>query len=128
MLEEKIERLVAETIKLREAVERNTAAQGGTAGSAAGKPAAAAGKPAAAAGKPKKSKFDANAIKAAVIKVKDEVSQEAAQEIIRNAGATGLAELITMTDKFDDVMAACEAAIEGGGEDAVEDDDGLSGL
>jgi adenylosuccinate synthase len=118
MLEDKIERLTAEIIKLREALEKKAGSTGeGTGAATADK---AAGKKAAA----KKSKYTAEQVKAAVVKVKDEISKEKAQEIIKGAGAAGLAELITQTDKFDDVMAACEAAhAEAAGGD--EDDDDL---
>lgn len=127
MLEEKIERLTSEVIKLREAIQKGGSASAG-AGTAAekGKPAAdkPKGKPAA------KSKFTPDQVKTAVIKVKDDVSQEEAQRIIKEVGkSAGLAELISKVDVFDEVMIACEAALLPD-EDENEDgeDDGLGGL
>jgi hypothetical protein len=120
MLEEKVERLTSEIVKLREAIEKNKG--GAAAGSTAGKPAektAEKTKPGKA-----KSKYTPDQIKAAVIKVKDDIDADAAKAIIDDAGCSGLAELITMTEKFDEVMAACEAALAGGG----DEDDELGGL
>ncbi len=123
MLEEKIERLTAEVVKLREAIEKS----GGSPAASGEK--ATAGKATAGKATAKKSKFTADQIKAAVIKVKDEVGQDAAQKVIKDAGAKGLAELITMTDKFDAAMAACEEALTAGEDGGDEDgDDELGGL
>ncbi len=121
MLEEKIERLIVAVTALNETQTKLLALQGGKPAAAAAAPAKGA---AAAKGAAKKSKFTADQIKTAVIKVKDEIDEDAAKEIISNAGASGLAELITMTEAYDGVMAACEEALAGGG----DDDGGLGGL
>lgn len=129
MLEEKIERLTAEIVKLREAYEKG--AKGGATTTTAD--AGADKKPAdkkAADKKPAKTKFTAEQVKTAVIKVKDEVGEDAAKAVISGSGCSGLAALIAKPEVFDSVMAACEEALAGGGDDADDssEDDGLGGL
>jgi hypothetical protein len=120
MLEEKIERLTAETIKLRESMDANTAALKGGAAPAAAAAGKGAGKGKGATAAPK---ISADDVKAACLRVKAEVSEDAAKKVIAGSGAKGLADLLqNKADKFADVIAACEAALEGGGVEEEEDE------
>lgn len=121
MLEEKIERLTAEIVKLRESNEKLAGGKATGGGSATTEDAGKGKGSKGAAGK--KSKHKPDEVKAAVIKVKDEVSKDAAQKIIKDAGCDGLAELQTKPETFDAVMAACAAALAGDGDDDDNDDD-----
>lgn len=114
MLEEKIDALTA-------AVKENTAAILGKGGAAA--PAAGAKGPGRPAGATAKPKFTAEQVKAAVVGVKESKGTDVAKALISDAGAKDLADLLTKSAKFADVMAACEAALaEEADEEAVEDD------
>lgn len=113
MLEDTMERLIS-------SLDANTEALGGKApkGGAAARTAPA--KTAAAA-----PKLTLEAVKAAVIAVKDAHGKPAAIKIIKEAG--GVAELSAIKPaRFAAVMAACEEIMgDGDGTEAAEDDDAL---
>lgn len=118
-LEDKIGELIAVNKALIAALQGKA---GGAAATAAGKPAAtAAGKPAATA--PKAPKNTAADVTAAAVKVKKELSVEAAKFLIAKHGADELKAL--MPAAYDDFVADCNAAIEAGeveGMDGGSDD------
>ena len=123
MLEEKIDALTA-------AIKENTAElkKAQASGAVPGKTASSDDGDAPA--KPPKGKKGPKPedVKAAVVKVKDEIDQDAAKAIIKKAGAKDLAALLAMPDKFASVLAACEAALAAAGvdeDDESEDDDDL---
>lgn len=118
MLEEKIDALTAALKENTATVKKHIEALGGSAGSGSGETAEASG-----GKKDKKSKFTADQVKAAVVKVKEEKGQDAAKAIISDAGAKNLAELVTLPKKFDSVMAACEAALAATDDDNEDEDD-----
>lgn len=116
-LEAKIEANTAAVTRLADLME---------AGGAAAPKAAAAAK-AAAPKAAAKTKITADQIKAAIVGVKDTVGADEARELIERHAGDGkkLADLILMPATFEAVMADCAAAMEGGGEEAAAEDDGL---
>lgn len=103
------------------------AAEGASGGAAktekpAGKPAAdkPATKPAAKTTKAAKPVNDRDAVKAILIKVKDTISKEKAQEVYK---AYGYEAMSAIEEKdFDAIFADATAALEGGGEEDEQDD------
>lgn len=129
-LEERVETLTTAVERLTAVIEANGVGGGAATTAAPAKAAAKADKPAAAAPKKAaaKAKFTADQVKAAIVNVKDTVSEEAAREIIQEHAGEGkkLADLVTMPSVFEAVMASCEAALAGGDEEEAEEgDDGL---
>jgi hypothetical protein len=113
-LEEKIDELIV-------ALNKNTAAHAGKGGAAAEPAASGKRKPAAAAAD-EGPKVKADDVKAALMKVKEDVGTPAAKKIISDAGADDMADLLTKPKLFAKVMTACEAALEGGGDEEDEGD------
>lgn len=123
MLEEKIEALTAETVKLRQAVEANTEALGGAAASedAPAKKAPAKKAPAKkAAAKKVTPKHDADEVGAILRQAAKEVDKKQVQEYIAGVDCEDLAELLTKPELFD---AAYDFAKEMIGEEAEEEDE-----
>jgi len=120
----------AEIKALREAIEANTAAIQGAAKSGANKPAANAdddgetttttrrGRGASNKGADEKTtKYTAEQVKAAAVKVKDVLGSKVAKQIIKDHGADELAAL--KSEVYDDFVAACQKALK----DAEENND-----
>lgn len=110
---------------LTAALKENTAAIKAGGGGAA--PAAARGRP-VGSGKDKDkaaatSKHKADAVKAALLSVKDKLGSPAAKTIISDSGAEDLADLLTKKGLWDDVMEAVETALEDGSGDGEPDED-----
>lgn len=104
--------------------------KGGTGGATAGKTAATtAGKTAAKTAAKSAPTVSAADMKAAVLRVKEECSEDDAKAIITKFAGKNkkLADLAALPDKFADVIAACEAALDGGepADDADDDDGGI---
>lgn len=72
--------------------------------------------------KAKTSKYTAEDVKAAAVKVKDELGTKAAKQLIADHGADELAKLKPAA--YEDFINACEKALNGDG-DGDEDGDGL---
>lgn len=121
MLEEKIDLLIKETVKLRQAVEANTAALGAGGGATTGK----------GPGRPKKdeaepSKFTAAEVQAMANRLKDEASVAVAKELIKKHGGSDLNALVTSGKaKWPAFMADAESKLTPDDEPAPEVEDEL---
>lgn len=122
-----IEKLLGDLI---EAVNANTealkagGASGGTSagGDEGGKAATGRGR-GRAASKDDKPKHTAEDVKAAAVKVKEELGTKQAKDLIKKHGADELAKL--KPEVYDAFIADCEAALNGDGGEGGDDDGGL---
>lgn len=114
-LEEKIDELTAAVKELTATLKK-----GGTSAAAPSGDKKGPGRP------PKESsKFTQDQVKASLLNVKENVGTDEAKRIISEVGgAKDLADLLASKKaKWDDVMTACDEAVEGGGEE--DEGDGL---
>lgn len=119
-LEDKIDTLITAVNKLTDAL----AAGGGTGGGKASGGKASGG----AAGKTDKPSLNADQVKAAILKVKEEKGDDAAKAVIAKAmGKSGakLAELLAAAGKFQKAMDAAEEALNAEAEPDAEEEDEL---
>lgn len=115
-------------MSLEERIESNTTALNELTKAILGKPGAVAGKPAAGAGKPNgtvaAAKRTAEEIMAVAVKVKNDISKEAAQFLIAKHGAANLKALKPAV--YAAFHADCETALEAGEvEGMADEEDGL---
>lgn len=109
MIEEKLDTLTKEIIKLREAIEK-----GGVGGAAKG---GDAKKPDAKKPDAKKPKYSVEQVKAKVLEVKEKHDMDRAKKVIADTGADDLADLLTQPALFDQAYALAEEALAEEGED-----------
>ena len=76
-----------------------------------------------AADEAKSSKFTAEDVKVAAVKVKDALGTKEAKRLIAEHGAEELAKL--KPENYEDFINACEAALKGDDDDNGDDEDGL---
>lgn len=75
------------------------------------------------AGDSKKSKYTAEQVKAAAVKVKEDLGTKVAKQLIADHGAEELAKL--KPENYDAFVEACEKALNAGDDDGNDDDGGL---
>ncbi len=122
MLEEKIETLTKEVVKLRQAIEAQASGSAAPAPAAKDKPAAKAPTkaPKEAPAEPKHSLDEVGAL---LRKAAKEVDKSAVQRYIKALGCADLAELLTKPALFDDAFAFAETMFGAGDDDSDTDED-----
>ena len=121
MLEEKIEKLTTEIVKLREALEKNGGAAKASGGGTTTRGADKTGDKAAA-----KPKFTAKQIEDKANEVKSTLSAKIAKGLISDTGASSLDDLVKNHEgKWESFMAAADVVLQPADEPAVEDEEEL---